>query len=219
MKPSRRGRFLVLEGADGCGKSTQAARLAAALRAAGRTVHHLRDPGSTHLAESVRQVLLDPAQGHVAVAAEVCLYLAARAQLTEEVLVPALAAGEDVVCERWTLSTEVYQGLAGGFGAARVRRAAQALLPEAEPDLVLLLDVAEGEGLRRIARDLDRMESKGADFHRRVVRGYRRLAARRTRTYTIPPGSPDDVHRRVLKLVLPSGSGPRGRGRSRAAHV
>jgi dTMP kinase len=195
------GRFVVLEGADGSGKSTQARRLAGELGRSGRETLHLRDPGSTRLAEAVRAILLDPAQGHVAVAAEVCLYLAARAQLVEEVVAPALARGAWVVCERWTLSTEVYQGAAGRFGAARVRRAADAVLPDVAPDLTLVLDVVEGEGLRRLGRDFDRMESKGAAFHAEVVRAYRRLARRRATTALIAPGAPDEVHARIIASV------------------
>jgi dTMP kinase len=196
-----RGRFIVLEGADGCGKSTQAARLAAALRQRGSECLHVRDPGSTRLAEAVRAILLDPAQGHVAVEAEVSLYLAARAQLVAEVLAPAIGRGTDVVCERWTLSTEVYQGVAGGFGAPRVRRAAAAILPRLDPDLVLVLDIGVGQGLRRLSRDLDRMEGKGDAFHADVVRAYRRLAARRPRTTLVPAGMPDVVAERIHAAV------------------
>lgn len=196
-----RGRFIVLEGADGSGKTTQARRLSDALRSPGGEVLHLRDPGSTRLAEAVRAILLDPAQGHVAAAAEVCLYLAARAQLAEEVLAPALARGATVVCERWTLSTEVYQGVAAGFGAGRVRRAARAVLEDVQPDVTVVLDVGAGEGLRRLGRDPDRMERKGDAFHDRVVRAYRRLAARRPATVLVPAGAPDEVHARVLEAV------------------
>jgi dTMP kinase len=204
-----RGRFLVLEGADGCGKSTQAARLVAALASGRREVRHLRDPGSTRLAEAVRGILLARGRGRVAVAAEACLYLAARAQLAEEVLVPALARGAVVVCERWTLSTEVYQGVAGGLGAANVRKAARLLLPSVRPDLVLVLDVPVGEGLRRVGRERDRMESKGAAFHASVVRAYRRLARRRPGHVLVPPGTPDATAAAVLAAV----SGAAGGGR------
>jgi dTMP kinase len=198
---SRRGRFIVFEGADGCGKSTQAARLASALLGGGREVLHVRDPGSTKLAEAIRAILLDPKVGHVAVEAEVSLYLAARSQLVSELVEPALRNGSDVVCERWTLSTEVYQGVAGGFGAPRVRRAAAAVLPRLEPDLTLVLDVGVGQGLRRLARDLDRMEGKGEKFHADVVRAYRRLAARRPRTVLVPTGTLDEVADAVRSRV------------------
>jgi dTMP kinase len=196
------GRFIVLEGADGCGKSTQAARLAAALAAGGREVLHARDPGGTALSEAVRRILLDPATGGLAAEAEAYLYMAARAQLVADVLRPALARGKVVVCERWTLSTEVYQGVAGGLSAAEVRRAGALASRGVEPDLVLVLDVPIGAGLARHAREKDRMERKGDAFHAKVVRAYRRLARVRPRRRLVAAGSADDVAARVLAEVL-----------------
>jgi dTMP kinase len=104
-----------------------------------------------------------------------------------------------VVCERWTLSTEVYQGLAGGVGAGDVRRLERVALRGFAPDLVLVLDVQVGAGLARIRRARDRMESKGEAFHEAVVRGYRRLAARRAGHVVVPCGAPDEVARRILE--------------------
>lgn len=202
-----RGRFIVLEGADGSGKSTQAARLATALTARGRTTLHVRDPGGTALSEAVRRVLLDPAGGHLAVEAETFLYMAARAQLVADVVRPALAAGTIVVSERWTLSTEVYQGIAGGFGAEKVRRVGRLASRGVEPDLVLVLDVPVGGGLARHAREKDRMEKKGDAFHAKVVRAYRTLArglSRRkgARCKLLPAAGADDVAARVLAEVV-----------------
>ena len=190
---TRRGRFIVLEGADGCGKSTQARRLADSLEADGRTVVHVRDPGSTRVAEAVRDLLLDPATGSLSVRTEALLYMAARAQLAEEVILPAVADGTIVVCERWTLSTEVYQGRAGGLGVDAVRRLAELAEGGAAPDLTIVLDVAEGVGLTRLTGDPDRMESKGREFHADVVRSYRELAADHPRRRLLPTGSLDDV--------------------------
>jgi len=196
------GRFIVLEGADGCGKSTQARRLAEALKATGTPVLHVREPGSTGLGEGVRDLLLDPARGPVGVRAETLLYMAARAQLVEQVVGPALQAGRTVVCERWTLSTEVYQGVAGGLGADVVRSLAEVAEAGVRPDRVLVLDLDDAETLRRLTGEPDRMEAKGDAFHRAVVQGYRTLATDRERHVVIPPGTPDAVAERVLAEVL-----------------
>jgi dTMP kinase len=195
------GRFIVLEGADGCGKSTQATRLVEWLRATSADVLHVRDPGSTGLSEAVRRILLDPASGRLSVEAETCLYMAARAQLVAEVIRPALDAGRVVVCERWTLSTEVYQGLAGGFGAGNVRRLGRLASRGTEPALTLVFDVAVGAGLARLARERDRMEQKDDAFHANVVRGYRRLAKSRAHCVLVPAGTVDEVAARVRAEV------------------
>jgi dTMP kinase len=199
--PSANGRFLVLEGADGCGKSTQAARLVTSLREAGREVLHVRDPGSTKVAEGVRRLLLDPSTGHVGVHTETFLYMAARAQLAEEVIAPALGRGAVVVCERWTLSTEVYQGLAGGFGVDNVRLLAALAEHGTRPDRVLVLDVDVGGGLARLDGEPDRMEAKGGDFHAAVVRGYRRLAGERDDCVMLPSGDVEVVAAAVLEAL------------------
>lgn len=195
------GRFIVLEGADGCGKSTQAARLAARLRDLGREVLHVRDPGSTRVAEGVRRLLLDPATGHVGVHTETFLYMAARAQLAEEVVRPALERGAMVVCERWTLSTEVYQGVAGGFGVANVRLLATLAEHGTSPDRVLVLDVDVGGGLARLQGAPDRMEAKGGEFHATVVHGYRELAAQRPDCVIVPAGDLETMAASVWEAV------------------
>jgi len=188
-----RGRFIVLEGADGCGKSTQARRLAEALKSAGHDVIHVRDPGSTRVAEAVRGLLLAPETGVVSIRTETLLYMAARAQLAEEVVLPALERGTIVVSERWTLSTEVYQGLAGGLGVEAVRSLAELAEGGAAPDLTLVLDVDLGVGLARLSGDPDRMELKGGEFHADVVRGYRELTAGMCDRRLIPSGTLDAV--------------------------
>lgn len=169
----------------------------ARLRADGRDVLHVRDPGSTPLSEAVRRVLLDPATGRLSVEAETFLYMAARSQLVADVIQPAIAAGRVVVCERWTLSTEVYQGIAGGMGTGSVRRLGRIASRGTEPDLVIVFDVAVGAGIARLGRARDRMEQKDAAFHANVVRGYRRLARRRAGCVLLAHGTPDDVAARV----------------------
>ena len=195
------GRFIVLEGADGCGKSTQAERLIASLTAAGGDVVHVREPGSTTVGEGVRALLLDRATGALSARTETLLYLAARAQLVAEVIRPALQAGRTVVSERWTLSTEVYQGLAGELGLEAVQAAAPLAEDGIEPNLVIVLDVGLGEGLARLTGEPDRMEAKGAEFHARVVEGYRLLASEREHYVCISPGPPDVVASLVLACL------------------
>jgi dTMP kinase len=195
---NQNGRFIVLEGADGCGKSTQAERLVASLTALGTDVVHVREPGSTTVGEGVRALLLDRATGALSPRTETLLYLAARAQLVAEVIRPALQAGKTVVSERWTLSTEVYQGLAGDLGLEAVQRAAPLAEDGVQPNLVIVLDVGLGEGLARLTGEPDRMEAKGAAFHERVVEGYRRLAAEREHHVCVSPGPPDVVAALVL---------------------
>jgi dTMP kinase len=198
-------RFLVLEGADGCGKTTQALRLVGTLEERGTDVLHVRDPGATRLAEAVREIVLDRAHVGMSVVAETYLYLAARAQLAAEVIRPALERGTTIVCERWTLSTEVYQGLAGGIGADVVRRVGALAEEGAVPALVLVLDVRHGDGIGRIDGAPDRIEARDASFHDRVVTGYRELAAGRPDHVLIAAGSQEDVAAAVLEEVLSRG--------------
>jgi len=198
-----RGAFLVLEGPDGSGKSTQAGLLVRALRERGRTVEHLRDPGGTEAGEKIRAVLLG--EGRLDRRTETHLFLAARAQLAAERIRPALDAGSVVVCERFTLSTVVYQGAAaeGVDGPALDRlRAAVALAAEGtEPDLVLVLDVDPARGLARKdagGAERDRFEKRGEEFQRRVREAYLAEARRDPRAVVIPPGGPEETHARVL---------------------
>lgn len=157
----------------------------------------MRDPGGTPLSEAVRRILLDPASGRVCAETETFLYMAARAQLVADVVAPAIARGAIVVCERWTLSTEVYQGIAAGMGTATVRRLGRVASRGTEPDLVLVFDVAIGAGIARLGRERDRMEQKGDAFHAAVVRGYRRIARRRAGCVLVEHGTRDEVAARV----------------------
>ncbi|MEK7469322.1 MAG: dTMP kinase [Planctomycetota bacterium] len=165
------GLFIVLDGPDGCGKSTQAARLFKRLSDAGRHVLHLREPGGTPAGERIRQILLDPAVT-LNTSAETFLFMAARAQLVNEKIHPALAHGDTVVCERWISSTVAYQGVAGGFGPAAVMDLGRHAIGTLAPDVLFVLDVPPEVGLARVKRGLDRMELKGLEYHRKVRDGY-----------------------------------------------
>lgn len=163
------GKFLVIDGPDGAGKSTQQALLAQWLRGEGLAVRETRDPGGTSIGDRIREVLLDTRHGEMAVATELMLYMASRAQLAAEVVRPALEAGRCVLCDRWVSATIAYQG-AGGADPEVVRTVARAAVGElAKPDLTLLLDLPVEEGLgRKSDTSPDRMEARDVEFHRRV---------------------------------------------------
>ena len=169
------GLFIVLDGPDGCGKSTQALRLVKRLGEAGHGVQHLREPGGTPAGELIRKILLDP-KVTLNTNAETFLFMAARAQLVHEMIRPALSRGDTVVCERWISSTVAYQGVAGGFGKANVVDLGRHAIGTLAPDLLVILDVPPEVGLARVKRGLDRMELKGLEYHRKVREGY--LASR-----------------------------------------
>ena len=173
-----KGLFIVLEGPDKSGKSTQARLLVAKLRALGNDVLHTREPGGTSFAEEVRRILLSN-DYQVHPVAELLLYEASRAQHTEERLRPALAAGKVVVCERYTLSTTVYQGHARRLDLKLVASANKIATGGLTPDLTFVLDLPESEfGARDAGRVHDRLENEPADFRRRVREGYRKAKGR-----------------------------------------
>lgn len=196
------GRFLVLEGPDGGGKSTQASRLTAWLRGRARTVLHLRDPGGTRLGERIREILLDREHVEIRPRTEALLFLASRAQLVEERIRPAIAAGEVVVCERWLHSTVAYQGYAGGMDPEEIWSMGRVAAGGLEPDLALVLDVPSAVGIARIPGERDLLESRSAAFHEAVRNGYLEIArAGRMGARLIAPGSVEQVERRIREAV------------------
>jgi dTMP kinase len=193
--------FISFEGVDGSGKSTQAARLAAALREEGRDVLEIREPGGTPAAERVRELLADPGTPLDPVA-ELMLFLAARADLVSSVLRPALEAGTWVVSDRYADSTEAYQGHARGLGPERVRELNRAATAGLMPDLTILLEVDPGLALDR-AVDGGRFEAEGEGFQRQVRDAYREIAERESARVVVldGSGSEEEVHREVLDAV------------------
>lgn len=174
--PALRGKFLVFEGPDGSGKSTQLRRLEALLKDAGIACVTVREPGGTAAGEAIREVLLDHRQAAMDVRCEMLLYMASRAQLVAERIAPALARGEVVLADRFVASTLAYQGAAGGLAVADIIAVARVVThgaePHAEPDLNIVFDVDEATAAGRLGLLLDRMEAKGAAFHARVRAGY-----------------------------------------------
>jgi len=168
------GLFIVVEGPEGSGKSTLIRALASRMSAAGQDPVVVREPGGTSLAESVRQALLE-ADHHVAPVAELFLFLAARADLTSQVLRPALAGGRVVVADRFTLSTEVYQVVGRGLDRALVAAGNAAATGGLRPDLTLVLDLPPGIGRGRqeaAGKALDRLDRESSEFHDRICRAY-----------------------------------------------
>jgi len=171
---SRRGFFVVLEGPEGSGKSTLIGPLAERLRAGKIEPLVVREPGGTRAAEIARQALLDP-EHPVGPVAELFFYLAARADLVQTVIQPALAAGRFVLSDRFALSTEAYQMAGRGLDPDTVRAANQAATLGIQPDLTLILDLPPELGqARQLAggKRQDRLDRESADFHRRVVEYY-----------------------------------------------
>jgi dTMP kinase len=171
---TRRGFFVVLEGSEGSGKSTLVGPLAERMRAGGVDPLVVREPGSTRAAEIARQALLDP-QHPVGPLAELFLYLAARADLVQSTIRPALDAGRVVLSDRFALSTEAYQVAGRGLDPALVRAGNQAATGGVRPDLTLILDLAPELGQARqlaAGKRQDRLDRESVDFHRRVVSFY-----------------------------------------------
>jgi dTMP kinase len=196
------GTFLSMEGMDGAGKSTQIDRLAQYLRQAGRTVRLCRDPGGTVTGETIREFLLHPSST-MSMRAEMLLYMASRAQLVDEVIRPALERGEVVICDRFLLSTVVYQGHAGGIDAAMIWRIGTEATGGLLPDWTGVLDLPPEESARRRVGPADRIEQRSLDYFRAVRAGYIAEAERNPdRIRLIDATQPvDAVHKRICQEV------------------
>ena len=218
-----KGCFVVLEGGEGAGKSTQAALLAEWLRDRGAPCTLAREPGSTGVGEAIRELVLERTDLEMPAESELLLILAARAAFVREVVRPALARGEVVVADRFDLSTLAYQGYGRGLdlSRARARRGMEIATGGLRPDLYLVLDVPveEGAARRRAAGGgADRIEGAGADFLRAVRDGYLELAGADDRVERVNGlGSSARVRERILGLLkrrLPDVFGVPGEARA-----
>lgn len=210
-----KGCFVVLEGGEGAGKSTQAALLAEWLAERGVPYTLAREPGSTAVGEAIREVVLGRPDLEMPAESELLLILAARAAFVREVVRPALARGEVVVADRFDLSTLAYQGYGRGLDLSRVRAAMEIATGDLRPDLYLVLDVPveEGAARRRAAGGgADRIEGAGSGFLRAVRAGYLELAGTGRRVELVGGlGSPLRVRERILGCLgrrLPDVFGP-----------
>ena len=187
------GKFVVLDGPDGSGKTTQFRRLVSALKAAAEHagddeaigVCEVREPGGTHVGERIRSALLEHSDEEMSLSCEMLLYMASRAQLVEQKILPALNAGRFVLADRFVSSTLAYQGTAGGLPLGDIMQVARIATGGLEPDLTVIFDVDGETAGGRLNPLMDRMEAKGAAFHARVRRGYLDQAAERPASYAV----------------------------------
>jgi dTMP kinase len=213
---SRRGKFITFEGLDGTGKSTQLRKLAGALRTAGHKVLETREPGGTVTGEQIRKVLLHSGTTGLSPLAEMALMFASRAQHIAEVIEPALAAGSIVLCDRFTDSTEAYQGSGRRLGSDAVRELHRVLCGNMQPDLTLLLDSNAHASVSRARRrnqrdsksaarghDENRFEQETRAFFGRVRDGYMAIAKREQgRVMLIDArGTPGQTHAKITEIV------------------
>jgi len=200
--PSYPGRFIVLDGVDGCGKSTQAKRLVHTLRTEGEVeVQHLREPGSTTLGEGLRELLLSREQD-MGPEVESLLFCAARRQMLDLLVRPALEKGQWVVCERFHPSTLAYQGGAGGVPIQTLSLLLESWAGDPKPDLVLILDLDPAAAKQRRGESADRIEDKGQGFQEEVARAMRHYAQTHPAAELVHgEGSADEVAARIMPHV------------------
>ena len=198
-----RGRFIVVEGIDGSGKTTLAAKLERELKRRGRRVIRTREPGGTRLGEKIRGVLLDARNEAMTPQTELFLYMASRAQLVDQVIRPALRRGTDVVCDRYYYSTAAYQGAAGGLKIGDILTLAENIARFERPDLVIILDLPPAVARRRRRTAADRVERKGLAYQTRVRKGFLQIARRDRRRFRVIDAArtPDTVFRDLRKEV------------------
>ena len=195
----------MLDGPDGAGKSTQLSMLAEFLRGQSVDVIVARDPGGTAVGDRIRAILLDRVHEEMSVRCELMLYMASRAQLADQVLRPALAAGRCVLCDRYVSATIAYQG-AGGIDAAMIRTVADVAVRGLWPDLTIILDIPSEEGLSRSGKGggKDRMESKALEFHRKVRESFLHQASESPEKFAVVDASGDveQVQRRLRRVLM-----------------
>jgi dTMP kinase len=209
---TQRSLFITFEGMDGSGKTTQMHRLAARLRAMGRTVLETSEPGGPPIATQIRRILLDSANAALSPLTELLLYFASRAQNVDEWILPALERGEIVLSDRFTDSSLVYQGCGRGLGADTVMELDRIACSGLKPDLTIMVDVdAESSLARARARNAaephceTRMDDQSLEFHRKVYDAYHALAAAEPERVKVVNGRTgmDEIERAVWEIVSP----------------
>ena len=170
-----KSKFITFEGSEGCGKSTQSRMLFNYLKAQNAKVIYLREPGGVKLGEIIRKILLDP-KSKISAQAETLLYMAARAQVVEEIIKPALEAKKIVVCDRFLDSTIAYQGFGLGIDIKLIKSLGSFATQGIKPDLTIFLDLPVKSGLKYRHNCKDRIEQRSISYHEKVRKGYLTLA-------------------------------------------
>lgn len=212
---SRRGKFITFEGLDGCGKSTQLEKLAVKLRASGLSVVVTREPGGTATGEKIRQLLLDTRTAGLAPMAELALMFTARAQHIQEVILPGLSSGQTVLCDRFTDSSEAYQGGGRKLGSKPVLDLHRIVCDDLQPEITILMDSDVAASVDRARRrnrargnsglsDENRFERENRAFFTRVRNAYLEIARREPERVSVVDarGTPEQTHAKILDIML-----------------
>jgi dTMP kinase len=200
----KRGVFITFEGPEGSGKTTHSRLLVDYLRKNGYSVLHTREPGGTLISEKIRKILLDPENKSMDVVCEMLLYMAARAQIIKEKILPALEKGSVVICDRFIDATVAYQGYAGGLDVKVIKNIGRLVTRGLRPDLTFLLDIETGKGLSRAGKYKDRIEKKPLSYHRKVRKGYLVIARKEPKRVKIVTAIGDitKTQKKIKDMVL-----------------
>jgi len=200
---SKKGLFISLEGLDGCGKTTQIKFLRQAFQREGKEVINFREPGCTPLGEKLREIVLH-SDSEIGERAELLIYLSSRAQVTDEIVVPALNQGKIVIADRYADSSVAYQGFGRAIGPERVKALNDFAIKKIYPDITFLLEISVEEALRRLRnKPLDRLEKERGPFFQKVHEGYEWLCQQNPGRFVKIPGEiePQQVSHLILKAL------------------
>jgi len=199
----KKGKFITFEGSEGSGKSTQIEMISKYLKKRKVPIFFVREPGGVKISEKIRNILLDVKNKGMCDETETLLYMAARAQLVEEIIAPALKKGKVVLCDRFLDSTVVYQGYGNGVDLKLINNIGKLVTQGINPDLTLLFDIDSKLGLFRIKRAKDRIEQRALSYHQKVRMGYQAIAKKEPKRIKLIKGNnnKEDIHQSVKAHV------------------
>lgn len=204
MEMDMRGKLITFEGSEGSGKSTQIRMIGQHLKKKGKKFIFIREPGSNKISERIRKLLLDVKNAQMSKECETLLYMAARAQLVDEVIMPALKKGDVVLCDRFLDSTVVYQGYGCGVDITFIKKVGRFATQGVSPDLTFFFDIDAKKGLSRInRRKKDRIERRNIHYHNKVRNGYKQIARREPKRIKLIKSSQskEEIHKVVRTFV------------------